>query len=83
MVALCDWPGRYGGLVGYLEGGQTMWPAAVMSDTRDIPQQPPARRASDYFILQAFYELSVINRNDSAVFYQGNKENSQMRSRTK
>lgn len=44
---------------------------------------PPARRASDYFILRAFYELTVINRNVSAVFYKGNKENSQMRSRTK
>lgn len=44
---------------------------------------PPAHRASDYFILRAFYELTVINGNDSAVFYKGNKENSQMRSRTK
>lgn len=35
------------------------------------------------FYPQAFYELMVINGNDSAVFYWGNKENSQMRSRTK
>ena len=44
---------------------------------------PLTRRTSDYFILRAFYELMVINGNDSAVFYWGNKENSQMRSRTK
>lgn len=44
---------------------------------------PPTRCTSDYFILRAFYELMVINGNDSAVFYRGNKENSQMRSRTK
>lgn len=60
-----------------------MWSGSVMSHTGDIPQHPPTRRTSDYFILQAFYELMVINGNDSAVFYWGNKENSQMRSRTK
>lgn len=47
------------------------------------PPPPPTRGTSDYFILRAFYELMVINGNDSAVFYWGNKENSQMRSRTK
>lgn len=39
--------------------------------------------SSGYVNLRAFYELMVIKRNDSAVFYWGNKENSEMRSRTK
>lgn len=37
----------------------------------------------DYSLLRAFYELTVINGNESAIFYWGNKENSEMRSRTK
>ena len=60
-----------------------MQSCSVMSHTGDIPQHPLTRCTSDYFILQAFYELMVINGNESAVFYWGNKENSQMRSRTK
>lgn len=39
--------------------------------------------ASNYFILQAFYERTVINGNNSAVLYKGNKAKSQMRSRAK
>lgn len=71
--------------LGYFGGGRTMWSCSVMSHTGDIPPRHPHLTwcTSDYFILRAFYELMVINGNDSTVFYWWNKENSQMRSRTK
>lgn len=53
-----------------------------LNNTPPTPSPTPIV-ASDYFILQAFYELTVIKGNNSAVFYWGNKENSEMRSRTK
>lgn len=75
MVALCDWPGKgaacaVGGVV-------------RIGDVTHPGRNPENPCASDYFILQAFYELMVINGNDSVVLYKGNKANSQMRSRTK
>lgn len=70
MVALCHWHG---------------WEAVRPNDVIHWghASTPPTCYTNDYFILQAFYELMVINWNDSVVFYWGNKENSQMRSRTK
>lgn len=77
---------RLGGVTWEAVGqcGQAQWCHTLGTYLSNPPPPPhPARRASDYFILRAFYDLTVINGNDSAVFYKGNKENSQMRSRTK
>lgn len=54
-----------------------------LGDVTRPGRTPGNPRASDYFIPRAFYELTVINGNDSVVLYKGNKANSQMRSRTK
>lgn len=60
-----------------------LWSGSVMSHPGTYPNTPHTCHGGDYSILRAFYELTVIKGNDLAIFYWGNKENSQMRSRTK
>lgn len=68
---------------------RTWWPSvteltgmrssAVIQDQwcHALTPTPPQPVYKWLFYPQAFYELMVINRNDSAIFYWGNKENSQ------